>query len=170
MRYTLWFSVNMLNSIEIYINSQFRYSTFKPNPRSQEPWGVWSNLCLYFVYCFIPFNLICKLISFKKKCFDLLTHPGFKVVCNNCMYVFVRFIPFNLICNMIILKKGDFWPQPYPKSPPRVSGQAFKLKFCLICFIFIILLSACKMFIKTMTAKKSSMRARHFLFFNNSRI
>ena len=68
---------------------------------------------------------------------------------NICYHVAALMFPFNVICNMIMPQKSwilTFWP--HPLSPPRDLAQAFDQKSRLICFLFIVTLSACKISVK----------------------
>ena len=80
----------------------------------------------------IPFNLICNMTTFRKKCFDLLTEPQRPNVCKDkiCACV-VLYAPFLLIwyATWPYSEKVEFWPP--------LHAQVFKLKPCLICFISI---------------------------------
>ena len=49
-------------------------------------------MCLHCALCSIPFNLICKMTTFRKKCFDICPCPGVEGVCNR-----------TLICNKSFL-------------------------------------------------------------------
>ena len=64
---------------------------------------------------------------------------------NICYHVAASVVSLNLICNMTIFWKSLVLASaPPPKSTQGVRNQAFKLKSCLICFISIAALTACK--------------------------
>ena len=71
---------------------------------------------------------------------------------NICYHVASFMLPFNVICSMIMFQKSwilTFWP--HPLSPPRGSGTGLRSKSRLICFLFIVYLSACEISVKKMT-------------------
>ena len=47
-----------------------------------------------------------------------------------------------------VRKKLNFDVLTHPLSPPRGLAQAFEQKSCLICFLFIVTLSACEISVK----------------------
>ena len=126
--------------------------TFWPHPRGW--WCVlWQHICFHGALCSIPFNFYMQNDYFQTKMwFDLLTHSlCWECVCGKtiCYYVAARVVSFNLICNMTILWKSSVLASaPPPKSTPGALTQAFKLISCLLCFISIATLPACKKFRK----------------------
>ena len=109
-----------------------------------------SRVCLDSMFAFMvicaQFPLIWYatwLLSEKKYDLTFSSHPrGLRCVCAENIYYHVAacIVSFNFICNMTI-----FWKTwILASAPPPQSTQAFKLKSCLICFISIAPLPACK--------------------------
>ena len=85
--------------------------------------------------------------SEKDMVWPLNQHLGQGCVCgqNICYHVAASVVSFNLICNMTIFWKSLILDSAPPcKSTQRTRTQAFKLKSCMICFISIAALPACK--------------------------
>ena len=122
---------------------QKKVLSFWPHPRGRGC-AQGHNICLYGVLCSIPFNLICNMITFRKK--NVLTfwpHPwsqGYVCEQNICYHVAVCFIHFNLICNITIFQKTWFLALVPPPRPPRgwVPGLETKIppnRFCITLFL-----------------------------------
>ena len=88
------------------------------------------------------------LLSEKIYSLTFWPHPlGRGCVCgqNICYHVAASVVSFYLKCNMTIFWKSLILAlAPPPKSTKGARNQAFKLKSCLICFISIAALPACK--------------------------
>ena len=126
-----------------------RYSlTFWPHPLGQGcVYG--QNICYHAAASVVSFNLICNMTTFRK-IYSLTFWPnplGRGCVCvqNICYYVGASLVCFNSICNMTIFWKNLILASAPPlKSTQGARTKAFKLKACLICFISIAALPACK--------------------------
>ena len=73
--------------------------------------GVYKVCVLHF----FPFNLICYMTTFRKKCFFLLTPSRGIKGQNVSLHCVLCFIPVNLICKITIFRKEKyltFWSRP----------------------------------------------------------
>ena len=107
------------------------------------------NICYHVAASVVSFNLICNMTTFRKRySLTFWPHPlGGGCVCgqNICYHVAASVVSFNLICNMTIFWKSLILTSASPtKSTQQARTQAFKLKFCLICFISIAALPVCE--------------------------
>ena len=66
------------------------------------------------------------------------------------------------------LKKLNFRLCPIPSAHPGGRTQAFKLKSCLICFIFIVPLSACAISVKIFTTDRVTAKFKYLTFHHTS--
>ena len=71
-------TILVLSSIKKYLSVHFQHLTFQ---------CVRSKLFLYVGLHFLPFNLICNITTFRKKCVDLLILPHWSRVCVRTGYV-----------------------------------------------------------------------------------
>ena len=69
------------------------------------------NVMLHGVLCFVPLNLICNLITIRKKDNIFTTHPTgrgrVKVLNILCFHGVLCFVPVNSICSVANLRKME---------------------------------------------------------------